>query len=1229
MATSSRIRVAVIAMALSTALVVPLAYASQAEAGTAWWHLSSGSRPSYLKSGSASNETQNVTVSGATGETFVLANLTKRQIENGEFWIKEGKPNTEEGEPQFTELAVGASPSAVQAGLEGIFHTGNVEVTRQPGAYVITFKGSLAYQPVRLLNSEVSAQFGFKGSVQISQVSEGRPDGEIVAAAENVGDSTITGAITPVELKDILPPGFKAVGISAVKPARGGTIDGRTPLPCNLGTLTCTLSDSLAPYQMVELRVAVIIEGGASGSNEVIASGGETPTALVRRPVVLSSQATPFGVEDYGLALEEEGGSLDTQAGSHPFQATTTITLNQLADRASISGEPKVFPAALPKDLNFKWPAGLIGDPNSGAKCSLGQFLTIIEGQENECSPQSAVGVSAVTVFEPGEIGILTFTVPLFNLEPAVGEPARFGFYVPDAGVPVVIDTSVRTGSDYGVNVEAHSISQTAAFLSSQVTVWGVPGDARHDNARGWGCLEAAREVAFKHAPCAALEEHAPPAFISLPTSCSGPLQTAVSADSWSSPGQFAEFPGEAMPALTGCNQLPFGASVKVTPEEQAASSPTGFTVDVHVPQDASTNGNGLAVSSVRDISVTMPEGVTLNPSAAHGLQACAEPQIGYLPAASQPPGNLLFSPLLGSPFCPAGSKVATVKIKTPLLPNALEGGVYLATPAPNHEDGTNPFRSLVSMYLVAEDQVSKTLVKLPGDVSLDQATGRITATFAKDPQVPFEDAEVRFFGGERAPLATPDHCGSYTTSATLTPWSGNEAVDSYSSFNITSGPHGSACPSTLPFAPSLMAGTTNPRGGAFSPLSTTIFREDGDQSIQNVQIHTPPGISGILTGVKLCGEVEANAGTCGAESRIGDSSVSVGVGSDPYAVTGGEVFLTGPYEGAPFGLSIVTPAIAGPFDLGNVVVRAKVQIDPHTAALTVTSDAAGPFAIPHILDGIPLQIRQINVTIDRPGFTFNPTNCASMVITGDAGSTEGASAPVSSPFQAVNCAILKFAPKFSASTGARTSKHTGASLHVKLSYPNAPQGTQTDIAKVKVDLPIQLPSQLKTLQKACAAAVFEANPANCPAKSVVGHANVTTPLLPVPLTGPAYFVSHGGEAFPSLTMVLQGYGITVDLVGSTLIRHGVTSTTFRTVPDVPFSTFELTLPGGEYSALAANLPPKARSTFCGQNLLMPTAFVAQNGAELHQTTKINITGCASPKRTKHAKKPARRPKKR
>ena len=560
-----------------------------------------------------------------------------------------------------------------------------------------------------------------------------------------------------------------------------------------------------------------------------------------------------------------------------------------------------------------------------------------------------------------------------------------------------------------------------------------------------------------------------------------------------------------------------------------------------------------------------------------------------------------------------------------------LEGSAYLAAPENFSSLSApldNPFGSLVAMYLVAEEPERGVLIKLPGQVELGEegvanglAPGQIRTTFKNTPQLPFSSLKLEFCGTDRAPLATPAYCGSYTTQASFGAWS-EETQNPSSEFSIGAGPNGSGCTypcQALPISPSLSAGMPNINAGSFSDLTTTLSREDGRQHIQQVTLHYPAGLSGILSGVELCGEAQANAGTCGAGSEIGETIVSVGLGDDPFTVSGRKVYLTGPYDGAPFGLSIENPATAGPFDLQEgrpVVVRAKIEVNPTTAALTVTTDPSGPHAIPTIIDGIPLQIKHVNVNITRKRFTFNPTNCDKTAITGTVGSAEGTSANVSIPFQVTNCQALKFTPKFAVSTPAKTTKADGAGLTATLSYPIGSFGTASEIAKVKVDLPKQLPSRLTTLQKACTNAQFEANPANCPTASKIGYAKVTTPLLPVPLEGPAIFVSHGGEAFPSLTMVLQGYGVKIDLVGTTHISHaGITSTTFKTVPDVPFSRCTLTLAQGKYSALAAI------GNLCTKKLKMPTEFIAQNGARIDESTPIAVSGCGKSKEKPKRKK--------
>jgi hypothetical protein len=1254
--------------AMTVAVALAGAVASSASGGVLrpWWHLTSGARPTYLHSGMAQKEVQEIVttpgVFGGNSVTNFFLSVNRKSLKNGEF-------ATEPVAKEFNLplLTAGNLQSALRADYPGDSWSVEEKLIEHPATagemrFVITSDG-----PAATIEAHPEV-----GTAKSKVVSEGRADGEIVVFAENLGDANASGVVTPVRITDALPAHMRAVGVAASHPE--GSENTVTPLPCSLESgshVSCTFEANedpggkivpsiVTPYEQIEVRIAVRVEPGAvSGEeNAVSVSGGGAPEVSLKRPLTISSATVPFGLEDYELVNEEVGGAPDTQAGSHPFQQTTTIDLNQLADTRPLDFEThksKVNPPALAKDLSFKWPPGLIGNPTSVARCTLAQFLKAGKEYGNECPPQSAVGVASVTVNEPDIIGTATFTQPLFNLEPLNGEPARFAFDITLANVQVYIDPSLRSGSDYGITVSSYNITQTAAFLSTRITVWGVPGAPEHDAVRGWGCLIETELRGAQKGLCAPpSEEQHPAAFLSLPTLCTGPFVSTGSGDSWTGAGQRAEehlpplfepLAGSEQPALVGCNRLPFGPAIKVSPDGQQASKPTGLNVDVHVPQEGQLNGAGLAQSSIRNIQVTLPEGVTLNPSAADGLQACSEQLIGYEPEHSSSPSELHFTPRLpgsidpfasgaveplrpGVNFCPDSAKIATVKVKTPLLPNPLEGAVYLASPQ-NFSvfPQENPFETHVAMYVVAEDPVSGSLVKLPGRVELGGAPGveglapgQIRSTFENTPPVAFEDAELHFFGGERAPLASPSRCGTYTTNATYTPWSGGPSVHSSASFQVTSGPNGTPCPgASLPFAASLSSGATNNNAGSFSDLTTTLSRPDGDQSIQSVTLHYPPGLSGLLSGVKLCGEAQANAGACGPESQIGETIVSVGVGGDPFTVTGGKVYITEKYAGAPFGLSIVNPAKAGPFDLQEgrpVVVRAKINVDPITAALTITTDPPGSqHAIPTIIEGFPLQIQHVNVLVNRPGFTFNPTSCNKTEITGVIDSAEGASSPVSVPFQATNCAVLGFKPAFKVSTSGNTSRASGASLTVKLTYPKAPFGSQANIKSVKVDLPKQLPSRLTTLQKACTAAQFQTNPAGCPAASIIGHATAITPLIPVPLTGPAYFVSYGGAKFPELVIALQGYGVTVDLHGETFInKAGITSSTFRTVPDAPVGSFELTLPQGKYSALAAN------GNLCKSKLKMPTLFTAQNGTVIKQSTPISVTGCAKHK-AKHARK--------
>jgi hypothetical protein len=1122
-------------------------------------------------------------------------------------------------------------------------------------------------------------------------------EGQVVVTVVNQGDANASfhGSTNPVRIVDTLPANLVATSVVGTAPI--GNLVGA--LPCSVEAekrVSCEFVDGgpypeingLPPGNMIELQIKVRVQPGASAEGEENAvrvfggegtacatlsetpykcsevSTGPIPPASLQRPLRVSAQPTRFGLENYELTPVLASGAPDTQAGSHPFEVTFTDALNQLAN-TSQNASPNVKPAGLTKDLRFKLPPGLVGNPTPIPQCTLAQFLEFSE-EMNECPAQTAVGIATVTAQTGILAGRFVFNVPVFNVEPAFGEPARFAFYLPEAEIPVYINTVVPAGGDYTVVSNVENITQTGGFLSSEVTFWGTPGEASHNAQRGWRCIQASDG---RPRTCPINETHQPPPFLDLPTSCTGPLQSTLEADSWSEPGRFT-VPSLApeTPSLGGCNRLPFVPEIEVTPDGQQASKPTGVNVDVHVPQEGQLNGEGLAQSNIRNIKVVLPEGVTLNPSAADGLQACSEHLIGFegFKEFSGEPGVGLptFSPKLpgsfgsseqlepGVNFCPNESKIGTAKIKTPDLSGPLEGAVYLASQQSfSVFPQENPFEANLAMYIVVEDPTVGVLVKLAGKVELGGeagveglAPGEIRSTFENNPQLPFEDAELHFFGGERAPLATPSRCGTYTTNATYTPWSGGEPVSSQSHFEIDSGPNHTRCVyanEALPFSPTLSGGALSVNAGSFSPFDATFSRLSGEQNMQSIEVHLPPGLSGILTGVELCPEPQANLGECSANSLIGETTVGVGVGGDPYTVSGGKFYLTGPYNGrgactvgeagcAPFGITFVVPAKAGPFDFADtknnhpacdcVLVRGKIEVNPITAAITITSNPPGtPGSIPTSLEGIPLEIQHVNAITTRTNFQFNPTNCNKMEVTGTIHSSEGGTDAVSVPFQVTNCAVLGFKPSFEVSTSGKTSRADGASLHVLLSYPKAPFGSQANIKSVKVDLPKQLPSRLPTLQHACPARTFEANPASCSSESIVGHAKAVTPLIPVPLEGPAYFVSYGDAKFPELVIVLQGYGVTLDVHGETFINEktSVTSSTFHTIPDAPVGSFELTLPQGKYSALAAN------TNLCKvKNLVMPTAFAAQNGAEIHESTKISVTGCSkAAKKVKHKKK--------
>jgi hypothetical protein len=906
---------------------------------------------------------------------------------------------------------------------------------------------------------------------------------------------------------------------------------------------------------------------GRSCVRDVVCAVG-VAVAIVLGAVSGDARAS-FGIASsppFTASAVEQDGLVDTRAGSHPYEYVVTVNLDE-NDRHEVEGDLR--------DALTDLPPGLIGDPRAVPRCPVKDF----DGPTALCPGDTQVGWLEASVEDLGEpYG------PIYNLVPPAGVPARLGFS--GYGLTAILDGSVRTGAGYGVRVSVDNVP-TEGVKSVTARIWGVPAEASHDGKRQ--CFEEKNGIRKIVSSCSS--EVTPAPFLRLPTSCNGPLTTTLSVDSVEEPGVFDTAEAQSLDAggnpvgLFGCEALPFDPSFALRPEASGTEEPSGLNVELKVPQPESPEG--LAEADLQGAEVVLPEGVTVSPSAANGLTGCALEGSEGVNLASPEPAR-----------CPGSSKVGTVRIRTPLLEEELEGSVFVSQQGNLPGHGSNPFGSLIAIYLVAEGD--GVVAKIPGEISLQEGTGRLTARFGEDPttgeeglpQLPFSELRMSFFGGARAALVTPTACGTYVTSAKLTPWSGTAPVEADSYFTIDHGCSGSG------FAPSFAANTTGGQARAYSPLVEVFSRNDGEQHFNGFEETLPEGVLAKIAGVPRCGEAEASAGACPEASRIGTVTVGTGPGSDPLFV-GGSVYLTGPYNGGPFGFVVEVPAIAGPFDLDQdgmpVTVRGSIRIDPVTAQATIVSD---PF--PTMLQGVPLDIRSVRVAIDRPEFTFNASDCVPLSTTGTLGSTNGASATVSSPYEAVNCATLPFNPSFKVSTSAHTSKANGASLHVAVA-----QGAgEADIHRVDVSLPLALPARLTTLQKACTERQFAADPAGCPEASFVGVATAHTPLLASALTGPAILVSHGGAAFPDLVIILQGEGVKVVLTGNTDIKKGVTYSRFETIPDAPISSFELSLPQGPHSALAAN------TSLCAQPLTMPTEMTGQNGALLKRSTAVEVEGC-------------------
>ncbi|HXS33767.1 MAG TPA: hypothetical protein VN758_08350 [Solirubrobacterales bacterium] len=869
--------------------------------------------------------------------------------------------------------------------------------------------------------------------------------------------------------------------------------------------------------------------------------------SLAAMAAIASPAHAGFGLSSFDGSNVDALGDPVTQAGSHPYEAGAGIVFNTIPSPPGYPPEAPVVPDEDIKDISVNLPPGQLGNPNAVPICTTAAF----NSSGNACPKETRAGTAVAQIGD--QTPFSTFTEPIYNLEPEFGEAAKFGFKV--AGVTIIIDATLSSAPPYHVILHFANIPQIKIIFSSSVTFWGVPSD------HGSG------------AP-------AKP-FVSMPTSCEGPLRSDIGVRSWLSSTDSSFFlthgPGgpEDLLPMTGCAALEFEPTLEARPTTNVADSPSGLDVDLHVPQNE--DPAGTATAHLRDTTITLPEGLVANPAQANGLGACS-------PAQANLNGE-------GPAHCPDAAKLATVEVDTPLVDHPVPGAIYLATP---HE---NPFNSLIAVYLTLEDPKTATVVKLAGEVQANPNTGRLTASFKDNPQVPFEDFKVHFKSGPHGALRTPPTCAPYTTTSSMTPWSAPDSgppATPADAWSIERGPGGGCAASlaALPNAPAFDAGTVSPQAGKYSPFVVHLRREDGSQNFSALKLSPPPGLIAKLAGTATCSEAALAAAaaksgkqeqanpSCPAASRVGSVVAGAGAGPAPYYAPG-TAYLTGPYKGAPLSLAIISPAVAGPFDLGTIVVRTALAVDPKTAQVSAISDP-----IPSILDGIPLDVRSIDVSLDRTEFMLNPTSCDPSTVSGSLTSTLGQVAPLSSRFQLGECGRLPFKPKMTLALKGGTKRGSHPALNVTLT----PRPGDANIASLSVALPHSEFLDQAHIGTVCTRVQFAADA--CPAGAVYGTTQVSTPLLAYPLTGNLLLRSSTNK-LPDLVADLRGppsYPLHFEAAGRTDSIHGGIRNTFDFVPDAPFAKLTAQLQGAGKGLLVNS------RDICAKPYRATVKYTAHNG---------------------------------
>jgi hypothetical protein len=993
-----------------------------------------------------------------------------------------------------------------------------------------------------------------------------------------------------------MPPGAPEATFASTPISEALEEESSWPCTTSNQTVTCQINRTVRAGEQIDVYIPVNVdaEPPATLSNQVSVSSPGSPPAVNSIQSRTGTEAATFSFSEgplglSGSAFDERGGT--PLSGSHPFVVELSSRVTTAIGESGMRARDPLH------SLQLSLPAGLVANPLAAkARCPLTLIQEAVKNPLTACPRTSQVGVVHFTILRAN--GLERVVVPLIDMVPPPGVPAEFAFVLQST----IVHIQGGLGSNFHLTAGSSELLAKFPIPGVKVDLWGVPSDHRHDRQRGGAGVE------FR---CGGEEvceiEPSPVPFLTMPTSCSESLTLGASAVGWlgsSTVGSAAFEALEGEPAkISGCNQLQFEPTIKSQSSTSVAESAAGLDFSIHQPQNETVEGR--ATAALKDASVTLPLGMTLNPSAANGLGSCTETQMGYRPEE----GKIRFQTTPQA--CPNAAKVGTLEARTPLLEQVLPGSIYVAKPF------DNPFGSLLAIYLAIEDEETGIIAKLAGKVEPDPKTGQLTARFTENPELPLEDVNLHFFNGDRGALTTPLTCGTSTTTSTLTPWSTPEGADAHpsDSFQISAGCSSSegAAPKTVNFT----AGTVTPLSGAYSPFVLRIARPDGSQHITGIDTTLPGGLLGKLAGIAYCpesgiaqaksreapekGKLEQAAPSCPQSSEVGTVQVAAGSGNTPIPVSG-HAYLAGPYKGAPLSLVVIVPAVAGPFDLGTVVSRVALNVGEYDARIHAVSDP-----LPTILDGIPLDVRSIEIKLDRPSFTLNPTSCEVMAIEGSVTTQAGQSAPLKNRFQVGECGRLGFKPKLALSLKGPTKRTGHPALKAVVTYPK--KGAYANIARAQVALPHSEFLDQNNIGKSCTKPLLAARA--CPARSIYGKAKAWTPLLDKPLQGPVYLVGGYGYKLPALVAELNGQ-IRVLLVGKvdTGKQKGIRNT-FEAVPDAPVERFVLELKGGKKYGLLVN-----SENICKKAQKAGVALRAQNGRVDQFTVKI-ANSCKKPKKAK------------